>query len=794
MSQGPPDETHSDVPPSAGGGVGSQPLLRRNTHPTPAGGGGPSGPAPGAGVAQQGWYGNEYNPSNPAPTPSQPQNAQAYGGGPNQGGYPPYGNPQHPGESKTYKPEHNVWNMPPPHMGGGSPSGGVVHTAKLVAIACALAGIIHFAGKPSVSHGAGVLAPDPATSSSKVGKDGADNAATMAGALRTTGKDGEDAVDGASNNMMGQNGMMGNNMMMGQNGMMMQQPQMMQNGQMMMPQQNGMMGNNMMMGQNGMMQQQPQMMQNGQMMMPQQNGMMNGQMMQNGMMMPQQNGLVGNNMMMQGQNGMMMNPQGMTQTQQMDGTSTSTMEDDSSTATEGEATEEGSTSTAEGEATDGTSSTEVEASAAEGSSVEVGADGEVPAELSNIELAELSNFKDAWEPWEKTDVPVFFHIPKAGGSSVKDVIGTCHRFVMATEFGVSDGHADDEEVAIVYPGGGPEGQDRSPFVNVDTTTIAGIERAAKLGFADAGLADAVVTPFIYESNALFTPTAKGRLFTVFRHPIDRAISMFYYIQVADWEPTYAPELKDWTIEQYATSDKIENNWLVRQLTHKFEGDLEDYDLKLAMEVVRRKFLVGLMTEIDTTMTRCEQYFRWTYHVNPPNQERCRERLMGGGSNKNTKKKKVEEGSEAWNLLGLQNNYDLQLYEYIESLFKEQAQFVEGIPEDYRQLDATCCKCGPATYPPEGFTCPLAILNEDESGKDVKIFSRFTSGDAIKTKDGAEIKSSEHTAEQMEAGKADNYAADDKKDATAEAAAPAAEGETAAEETAEAAPVEEEPKD
>ena len=267
-----------------------------------------------------------------------------------------------------------------------------------------------------------------------------------------------------------------------------------------------------------------------------------------------------------------------------------------------------------------------------------------------------------------------------------------------------------KEIAVVYPGGGPDGQDRSPFVNVDTTTVEGIKRAKKMGFADSGLADAVVTPFIYESNQLFTPTAKGRLFTVFRHPIDRAISMFYYLQVADWEPSYAPELKDWTIEQYAQSDKIENNWMTRQLANKLAGDLSDDDMKLAMEVLRRKFLVGLMTEIEETMERFERFFHWTYHVNPPNQEKCRMQLLGGGSNKNTKKKKVEEASEAWTLLAYQNNYDLRLYEYIESLFKEQEAFVAHIPEGFRNIDATCCKCGPPTYPPKGFTCPLAILN------------------------------------------------------------------------------------
>ena len=95
-------------------------------------------------------------------------------------------------------------------------------------------------------------------------------------------------------------------------------------------------------------------------------------------------------------------------------------------------------------------------------------------------------------------------------------------------------------------------------MNIDSTTQGGIARANSMGFADAQLAQVVVSPFVFETNDLFTQTAKGRLFSVFRHPIERAVSMFYYIRVADWEPSYSPEMKEWSIEQYATSDKIEN--------------------------------------------------------------------------------------------------------------------------------------------------------------------------------------------------------------------------------------------
>mmetsp|Transcript_31411 Transcript_31411/g.46318 ORF Transcript_31411/g.46318 Transcript_31411/m.46318 type:complete len:634 (-) Transcript_31411:315-2216(-) len=337
------------------------------------------------------------------------------------------------------------------------------------------------------------------------------------------------------------------------------------------------------------------------------------------------------------------------------------------------------------------------------SSTETGGEG--------ADLAELANFENTWEPYNEKSIPIYWHIPKAGGSTVKDTIGACHRLVMATEFGVTDGHDQDTEIAVVYPK--PPGgvtDDRSPFVNVDTTTPAGIERAAKMGFADANLAGCVVTPFLYESNALFTPTGKGRLFAVFRHPIDRAVSMFYYIQVATWEPSYKPELQEWSLKQYAESDVVENNWMVRQLSNQLSGDLDDSHLKKALEVVRSKFMVGLMKQVERSMARFERYYRWTYHVNPTNQEICRERMMSGGSNSNSKnkKEKPKPGDEVWDLFAAQNVYDLQLYEYVETLFEEQESFVEGIPDDFRKIDGTCCKCDPPTFPPEGFACPKKV--------------------------------------------------------------------------------------
>jgi hypothetical protein len=152
--------------------------------------------------------------------------------------------------------------------------------------------------------------------------------------------------------------------------------------------------------------------------------------------------------------------------------------------------------------------------------------------------------------------------------------------------------------------------------------------------------------------------------------------------------------------------------MTRQLSGQLGGELTEANLQKAMEVVRRKFVVCLMTQIEPSMTRFEKFFRWKFKVNPPNQEACRAKFMGTGSNSNKANKKPlpKEGEPAWDLLAHQNNFDLQLYKYIEQLFVEQEAFISGMPDDFRNIDATCCKCDPPTYPPEGFTCPQAVKN------------------------------------------------------------------------------------
>lgn len=131
-----------------------------------------------------------------------------------------------------------------------------------------------------------------------------------------------------------------------------------------------------------------------------------------------------------------------------------------------------------------------------------------------------------------TTTPLFFHIPRTGGSTIQDLVAFCLGVVTASEVGVVDGHDQDDELQLISR----DGCRGSMFVNVDTTSIEGIDRASELGFAGSGLAEMVITSFVPQaSNALFNEDNRASVFSLFRHPVERAVSLFYYLQDADWE-------------------------------------------------------------------------------------------------------------------------------------------------------------------------------------------------------------------------------------------------------------------
>lgn len=165
-------------------------------------------------------------------------------------------------------------------------------------------------------------------------------------------------------------------------------------------------------------------------------------------------------------------------------------------------------------------------------------------------LEPLRHFADVKDPHRPTDTALFFHVPRAGGSTIKDMIGKCLKLVQSSEVGVRDGHDKDPTLEVLDV-------KESKYVNVDTTTVPGIQRAVDMGLAAAGVADVVVSSYYHESAALFDLNHQGRAFMMMRNPIDRAVSMYWHRvkEIGDLDAEVS-------IEDYAQGNGIENNWMV----------------------------------------------------------------------------------------------------------------------------------------------------------------------------------------------------------------------------------------
>ena len=207
------------------------------------------------------------------------------------------------------------------------------------------------------------------------------------------------------------------------------------------------------------------------------------------------------------------------------------------------------------------------------------------------------------------------------------------------------------------------------YTNVNVATPEGITRALNLGLVPSHKADTIVSAHVDLIPSLFNGADRARAFVVFRNPIDRAASMFYFLKGTGYPP-----LKNMTIDDYAKSELIENNWLVRILSESMTGPIDMDNLEVAKEVLRRKFIVGLLDNKRGTFARFDHYFKWKDSPDYQKEFGCRKQLM---DEKYTPRHPIRKDSDTWKLLHEQNRFDVHLYEYSKELFQSQS-FIFGL--------------------------------------------------------------------------------------------------------------------
>eukprot|EP00566_Odontella_aurita_P015454 CAMPEP_0113580446 /NCGR_PEP_ID=MMETSP0015_2-20120614/30688_1 /TAXON_ID=2838 /ORGANISM="Odontella" /LENGTH=339 /DNA_ID=CAMNT_0000484657 /DNA_START=30 /DNA_END=1045 /DNA_ORIENTATION=- /assembly_acc=CAM_ASM_000160 len=253
-------------------------------------------------------------------------------------------------------------------------------------------------------------------------------------------------------------------------------------------------------------------------------------------------------------------------------------------------------------------------------------------------------YASIWEPvFAGTDVPIFWHTPRSGGEVVQKVLGHCMGLVLAGSPPAGVKRKDmrfSNEVLDTHTE-----QDGIKYVNVDIAAAAGIERAYRLGLIHSGIADVVLTTSIYGASRLFDdflddyqplePHQKhrGRVFVLFRHPVEVAASNFYQMRKR------SRTLANMSLLEYAKSDLLAvENSLVRDLT----GEVADAEIgfghvEAAKDVIRRYVLVGLTEKMNVSLERFGRYFRWGEHDENAESGRaysevvhCRRDIIAGG--------------------------------------------------------------------------------------------------------------------------------------------------------------------
>jgi len=270
----------------------------------------------------------------------------------------------------------------------------------------------------------------------------------------------------------------------------------------------------------------------------------------------------------------------------------------------------------------------------------------VASTISDVKIPEPfdTNIANISEPFEKgRDIPYFFHIPRSAGSTVKDILGRCAYVRLAWNA---------------------------------TSTLEGLKYARDTQLVQSGQVDVIPTQYLHEGATLFDGQQhRGRCFTMLRHPIERAVSLFHYLGIAIHEPTYDPQLRYISVEMWARSKRIEHNWMTRFLSNELDGDLNSRHLEIAKAVLRRKCLVGLLEEKSESWLRFQKFFGWQFYTKEMSD--CQDELLNWKWSSKHRHDLIQEGSPTWDLLYEHNLLDMELYNYAREVFVEQRSLFQS---------------------------------------------------------------------------------------------------------------------
>jgi hypothetical protein len=211
----------------------------------------------------------------------------------------------------------------------------------------------------------------------------------------------------------------------------------------------------------------------------------------------------------------------------------------------------------------------------------------------------------------------------------------------------------------------------STYVNVDCSSSEGVDRGIAHNLAKSDLVDIYYSRDPYDIARLFAPPTEvyGRGFVMIRNPIRRAVATYKRLQIK------RPDIiGDMTLEQFATSHLLQDNFLTRTLSRNKDAPLTEADVDLAKEILKRKFVVGLYDQFEDSVRRMEAFFGWklTNGINS-----CQAGIVQQEFDLGYNDFETLSYDSAYAAIAEKNKADLDLYKFGEYLFKYQERVLFG---------------------------------------------------------------------------------------------------------------------
>ena len=258
-------------------------------------------------------------------------------------------------------------------------------------------------------------------------------------------------------------------------------------------------------------------------------------------------------------------------------------------------------------------------------------------------------------------------------------------------------------------------EEGGPLVGLDTTgielTVVSTAAIAKTRMSPNSSSNAranapahtqiIISPDIHQISTIFTPTELGRLFTIMKNPIHIAVDKYRYITSTSTASASQLGMTTMTLEEYATSAYVDDNWMTRALSGKQingigmgmgmgmgenegrsggGGDLlvlTQDDLDSAMPALSQKCFIGLYPRMHDFMGLLDTFFHWNWDTKDANggggeMMACRQAVLAEDYNAYVTSLYPVEGSLLWKALLRKNRFDMQLFRYAERLFEDES--------------------------------------------------------------------------------------------------------------------------